>query len=62
MKKILLAIALLATVASCSKDDVTSQNQEAIGFGGPFIENTVKATDPSYSNNDIAQFNVYGTV
>ena len=63
MKKIFLAIALLATVASCTKDDVTSQNQEAIGFGKPFVQNTVKATDPSYSGTaTFNSFNVWGTV
>ena len=69
MKKIFLAIALLSSVASCTKDDVTSQNREAIGFGGPFISNTLKgAIDPSYvttndnSKNNLTSFNVYGAV
>ena len=63
MKKIFLAIALLATVASCTKDDVTSQNREEIGFGGPFIQNSLKAAiDPSYGAQDFTSFNVWGTV
>lgn len=64
MKKLFLAIALLATVASCTKDNVTSQNNEAIGFGKPFVPNTVRSIDPSYGPNAVAltAFNVYGTV
>lgn len=34
---------------------------ELIGFNS-FVENSTRATDPSYSNKDIAKFNVYGTV
>lgn len=69
MKKLFLAIALLASVASCTKDDVTSQNKEEIGFGGPFVSNSVKsAVDPSYVTTDdptkknLTSFKVYGAV
>ena len=34
---------------------------ELIGFNS-FVENSTRAIDPSYSNKDIAKFNVYGTV
>ena len=34
---------------------------ELIGFNS-FVENSTRATDPSYSKNDIQSFNVYGTV
>ena len=69
MKKLFLAIALLATVASCTKDNVINQDKELIGFGGPFISNSVKsAADPSYvttddnTKNNLTSFNVYGAV
>ena len=63
MKKLFLAIALLASVASCTKDDVINESKEAIGFGNPFIENSTKATDPSYSGTaDFTTFKVWGTV
>ena len=63
MKKLFLAIALLASVASCTKDDVINESKEAIGFAGPFVENSTKATDPSYSGTEpFEAFNVWGTV
>ena len=63
MKKLFLAIALLASVASCTKDDVINESKEAIGFAGPFVENSTKATDPSYSGTAaFTTFNVWGTV
>ena len=63
MKKLFLAIALLASVASCTKDDVINESKEAIGFAGPFVENSTKATDPSYSGDaDFTTFKVWGTV
>lgn len=34
---------------------------ELIGFNS-FVENSTRATDPSYSNNNINEFQVYGTV
>lgn len=69
MKKLFLAIALLASVASCTKDDVINESKEAIGFAGPFVENSTKAAvDPSYVTTDdqtkknLTSFKVYGTV
>lgn len=63
MKKLFLAIALLASVASCTKDDVINESKEAIGFAGPFVENSTKADDPSYSGDTpFTAFNVWGTV
>ena len=63
MKKLFLAIALLASVASCTKDDVINESKEAIGFAGPFVENSTKATDPSYSGTAaFTTFKVWGTV
>lgn len=69
MKKLFLAIALLVSVVSCTKDNVINQDKELIGFGGPFISNSVKsAEDPSYvttddnTKNNLTSFNVYGAV
>ena len=33
-----------------------------IAFGGTFVDNSTRATDPSYSANDITSFKVYGTI
>ena len=62
MKKTFIAILALAAVA-CNKAEVIDSNPgEAIAFGDAFVDNATKATDPSYSANDITKFNVYGTV
>lgn len=63
MKKVFIAILALAAAAACNKAEVVETNPgEAIAFGNTFVDNATKATDPSYSTNDIAKFNVYGTV
>ena len=63
MKKFFIAIAAIATAAACSQNETISlDNGEAISFGNAFVENSVRATDPSYSANDIKSFKVYGTV
>ena len=64
MNKILLSILALAAFASCTKDDVTSINKEAIAFSGSHIDNTCKsAIDGSYSGTkELRSFKVYGTV
>lgn len=62
MKKIFVAIMALGALASCSKDETVALNQQAIGFGNAFVDNSTRATDPSYSANDIASFKVYGTI
>jgi len=59
MKKFFIAIAAIATAISCSNDDIISIDRQAIGFGNPFVENSVRA---DYSASTIQQFNVYGTV
>ena len=63
MKKVLFALLAVAALSSCSNEDFISQNQEAIAFGSPFVENSTRATDPSYSGSTrFEAFNVWGTV
>ena len=64
MKKTFIAIMAIAAMTACIKDEVVSENREAISFGKAFVDNATKATDPSYGDNGVAleKFNVYGTV
>lgn len=60
MKKFFIAIVALAAAVSCSNDDIISIDRQTIGFGNPFVENSVRA---DYSDGqELTQFNVYGTV
>ena len=59
MKKFFIAIVALAAAVSCSNDDIISIDRQTIGFGNPFVENSVRA---DYSGNLINSFKVYGTV
>ena len=60
MKKLLFAICAVATLASCSKDEVVSYDKgEVIGFSNPFVN---KATRADYSTNTVNAFKVYGAV
>ena len=62
MKKLFISMLAVAALASCSQEDViVADKGDLIGFNS-FVENSTRATDPSYSNKDIAKFNVYGTV
>ena len=63
MKKFFIATFACAALASCYNNDTTiATNNEPIAFGNNFVENSVRANDPSYSKNDIESFKVYGTV
>ena len=65
MKKLFVSILAIAALAACANEELVSVNQEAIEFGGPFVENSTRtAIDPSYGENgaDLKLFNVYGTV
>lgn len=59
MKKLFVSIIAVAALAACAKEELVSVNQEAIEFGGPFVENATRA---DYSSTDINTINVYGTV
>ena len=63
MKKIFISIMAVAALAACNKTEIVDLNPgEAIEFGNAFVDNATKATDPSYSANDITSVKVYGTV
>lgn len=60
MKKFFIAIVALAAAVACSNDDIISIDRQAIGFGNPFVENSVRA---DYSvGKSLTDFTVYGTV
>lgn len=66
MKKLFLMLAAAAAVASCSKDyTIVADQGEAIEFGS-FVENSTRATDPSYGGAvgqaALTQFKLWGTV
>ena len=64
MKRIFVAIMALGALVSCSKDELVSVNRQAIQFGNAFVENSTRATDPSYGGTtaSLTSFDVYGTV
>ena len=70
MKKLLISMLAVATLASCAKEETLSFDKgEAIQFGNAFVENSTRAAndparDPSYGQNAqaLTQFNVWGTV
>lgn len=64
MKKILIALCAVATLASCTKNEVLSYDQEAIGFDNAFVDNSTRSVkDPSFStSNMFSDFAVFGFV
>jgi hypothetical protein len=64
MKKILISMLAVAALVSCSKEESIRVDQgEAIAFGNAFVDNSTRATDPSYSGTaDFTSFKVWGTV
>lgn len=63
MKKTFLAILVAATLVACAKEDVISQNNEAIGFKQAFVDNSVRSVvDPSLTATTLTDFAVYGFV
>ena len=62
MKKIFLTILVVASMVSCSNDDVVSiAPRKAITFGNVFIENSTRAAD-FHTTDELDKFFVYGTV
>lgn len=60
MKKLFIAMLAVAAVTACAKDEPISIDRQAIGFGNPFVENSVRA---DYSvGKSLTAFTVYGTV
>lgn len=65
MKKLFTILAVAAAVVACQKNEtIALDNGEAISFGNAFVENSTRATDPSYGENaqPLTAFNVWGTV
>lgn len=63
MKKLFVSVLAVAALASCANEEIVSMDKgEAIQFGNAFVNNSTRATDPSYSTKDIESLLVYGTV
>lgn len=62
MKKLFVSVLAVAALASCAKEELVSLNQEAIQFGGPFVENATRAADNTYNASNLNKFHLYGTV
>ena len=65
MKKILFSILAMAAMAACATDEtVVASKGEAIEFGNAFVDNSVRATDPTYSGEtkELTAINVYGAI
>ena len=65
MKKVLIAILAVVSLASCSNEEtIVVAQPDVIGFGTPFVENATRAIDPSYGANgvELEKFNVWGVV
>ena len=60
MKKLFIAMLAVAAVTACAKDEAISLNQEAIGFGDAFIENSTRAIYEKAE--DLTGFQVWGNV
>lgn len=62
MKKNILTLAILATLASCSSDELVEvAPKQAIGFGNNFVNNSTRAIDNSFTTDNIPGFRVWGT-
>lgn len=67
MKKLFVSIIAIAALAACAKEEIVSlDNGEAIQFGNAFVNNAVRATDPSYGGAQgqkaLTSFYLWGTV
>lgn len=62
MKKILFALCAMATLASCSNDEVVNFDKEAIAFDGAFVDNGTRATDNfTIETDELMDFAVWAT-
>ena len=62
MKKILFALCAVATLASCSNEEIVSYDKEAIAFDGAFVDNGTRAEDSfTIATDALFDFNVWAT-
>ena len=62
MKKILFALCAVATLASCSNEEIVNFDKEAIAFDGAFVDNGTRAADNfTIETNELFDFNVWAT-
>ena len=62
MKKILFALCAMATLASCSNDEVVNFDKEAIAFDGAFVDNGTRAADNfTIKTDSLKDFAVWAT-
>ena len=63
MKKLFVSVLAIAALVACANEEIVSMDKgEAIQFGNAFVNNSTRATDPSYSTKNIESLLVYGTV
>ena len=64
MKKLFFGILAMAALAACSTEEaIVTPKGEAIAFGNAFVDNSVRATDPTYSGEKaLTAINVYGAI
>lgn len=64
MKKVLLTLAAVATLAACSTEKTMDFAKDAIAFDNAFVDNATKSvSDPSYTNTKLfGDFAVFGFV
>lgn len=62
MKKILFALCAVATLASCSNEEIVNFDKEAIAFDGAFVDNGTRANDDfTIETHELFDFNVWAT-
>ena len=62
MKKLLISMLAVATLASCAKEETLSFDKgEAIQFGNAFVDNATRANDYG-PNNKLTAFKLWGTI
>lgn len=63
MKKLVLSLAMVAALVSCSTDEIVDVSREAITFDDTFVDNATRvAIDGSYTTSTLEEFEVYGTI